>query len=95
MQGHEHYRNAEYWLRESQKPHLDHATTAALAAIGQLHATLALTAATIEAANAASDCGLIHRPWGPDPDLGEVAYPGNGWGRALFGDPTTDNQKEA
>lgn len=31
---------------------------------------------------------LVSRPSAADPELGEPAYPGSPWGRAIYGDPT-------
>jgi hypothetical protein len=59
--GPEHYREAEALLEESSDPS-DHGVSALHAHIAraQVHATLALTAATIDAAEAANE-GLANR----------------------------------
>lgn len=84
MQGYYHYRLAEDLLdRALAAEGMAHA--AELVARAQAHAALAQAAAVIETGHTVYG-GLIFRPQAADPDLGESASPGNGWGRALFGD---------
>ena len=101
MQGHEHYREAErliavaegtYW--EGPTAQAEFAQTCLAAA--QAHATLALVAATVEAADHHTPPGrfqLINRPT-PGDDV-DPAYPGTPWGRALYGDLHTSTDKDS
>lgn len=90
MTGPEHYREAERLAELAMSP-----SGLALAQDGydvagtaQIHATLALAAATVEAADQQIDVNyrrpLIIRPTkGDDVD---PAFPGSPWGRALYGE---------
>lgn len=55
--------------------------------LAQVHATLALAAATAEAGD------LVARPTPADET--DSAYPGTAWGRALHGDLHLPNQKDS
>lgn len=96
MTGPEHYREAERLLDEvmsssTVRPNVDAINLAA----AQVHATLALAAATLAAAEhtaaASYDAAGGYRPprlvQQPLPgDEFDQPYPGNDWGRALYGE---------
>jgi len=101
--GPEHYREAERMLLVAQSEMEGYAFTRDEAAEAvhlaqaqwaqqraQVHATLALAAATVEAVGIAPGDRLALRPL-PADDFpgGDPAYPGNPWGRALYGEVTS------
>ena len=92
MNGPEHYREAERILDHAEEHAEKHGDAWYLSAIGaaQVHATLALVAATLEASAQRIDQNykrpLILRPMRADESIGDPAYPGNQWGRALYGE---------
>lgn len=92
MNGPEHYREAERLLALALKHEengLVPRSVDVCHAQAQVHATLALAAATIEAADHDPDgWRLIGRP--VPAQHGDPAYPGTPWGRAFFGDRHLD-----
>lgn len=98
MQGHEHYRVAEVILTRAEDGALTEGPEwyANAVAAAQVHATLALVSATVEAADHHTPPGrfqLISRPT-PGDDV-DPAYPGTPWGRALYGDLLTSTDKDS
>lgn len=89
MNGPEHYAEAERLLATAHKPSRTGCTASEAIKSAQVHATLALAAATVEAADQQIDTNyrraLILRPSAGD-DV-DPAFPGTPWGRALYGVP--------
>lgn len=96
MQGHQHYGAAEALLDMAGAEPEASTLTAYYVSAAQVHATLALAAATVEAADHHTPPGrfqLINRPT-PGDDV-DPAYPGTPWGRALYGDLHTSTDKDS
>lgn len=97
MNGPDHYREAERLLGTIEARKLGSNETFAAAEMAQVHATLALTAATLAAAEHTAESAynvaggarpgqLVSRPH-PGDEV-DPPYPGNPWGRALYGEAT-------
>lgn len=86
MNGPEHYIDAERLLKLAGNSH--HAVRPDMLAAAQVHATLAVAAATAEAAPESPTCGPLVQPPTPAgvPIPDAPAYPGNDWGRAIYGE---------
>lgn len=93
--GPQHYKTAVAQLKTiAQNSNRDTDVLLVEALAAQAHATLALAAAVAEGVvDGPYGRPLVQRPLaadGPDP-----AYPGNAWGRALYGDLPTNDQKDS
>ena len=87
MNGPEHYAEAERMIEGAYAARTER-LHAARVRIAQVHATLALVAATVEAADQATGNGTYARPLIRRPHKGDDVdppMPGSPWGNALYG----------